>query len=491
MSWNPHPPSPGPDLSGLPLRQGPDAADVQGNVLAGFNKDHMTFVLLQLPTEPARARAWLFEVVPQVATTAQVEDFNERFSRARRATGGTDPENLRAVWLNVALTRSGLEILSADFARLERDLAAVGAAYLAGAASRADALGDLAASGPAKWLFGGTQGQRIDAVVTVAADRRADRRSRLRAVRRLAAQHGLFIVFEQDGDTLPGDRAGHEHFGFKDGISQPGVEGFHEPNPDRPTQRRRHLGSDLIKPGEFVLGWPSEDGASGDEIPTWLRNSSFQVLRRLRQDVPGFWAQVEAAREEDAFGAQDLLAAKLVGRWRSGTPLARAPEHDSRSTHSSDDDNEFDFSDDSNGHKTPRFAHIRKTFPRGVDQFSPRSHRMLRRGIPFGDPFDPTSGRGQGIDAERGLIFQCFVADIERQFEFMQQAWANNAGFPQDQDGPDPVIGANEAGASVTLKMSSGPDEQLSFKRFVHTQGSVYGLAPSLTTLRALASGDL
>ena len=136
-----------------------------------------------------------------------------------------------------------------------------------------------------------------------------------------------------------------------------------------------------------------------------MKDGSFQVLRRLVQDVPGWWAQMRQAAAHNVEGGEDRLAAKAVGRWRSGTPLAAAPNTDNPSAHAGSDDNDFEYDDDPQGLKTPRFAHIRKTYPRD-DQFQDDQHRIMRRGIPFGRHFDPALGRGHGQDAERGLLYE-------------------------------------------------------------------------------------
>jgi hypothetical protein len=192
---------------------------------------------------------------------------------------------------------------------------------------------------------------------------------------------------------------------------------------------------------------------------------------------------------------EDLLASKLVGRWRSGTPLSHAPDQDNRSAQERDRDNDFKYDDDFDGLKTPRFAHIRKMYPRDNNRFGDRTRRILRRGIPFGEPFDPTAGRGHGVDADRGLLFNAYMASIEIQFEFLQQSWANDANFPSSvmgenrTNGPDPIIG--EDPAACEIRREDRPDVRLDFRRFVHTTGAVYAFSPSLSTIRKLANGEL
>ena len=467
------------DNSDPPLRS---SVEIQGNVLAAFNKDHQTFLLVAF-ADAKRGQQWLRDIEGLVATTKEVEDFNEEFS-ARRSREGRDPENLHAVWTNVTLTLGGLSKVAKP-----ETVAQIPSRFSAlrdGAAKRAARIGDRGSSAPDKWVFGAENPPRIDAVVTVAADREQDIRVRLDEVRDLVKRHGLTSVFEQVARTLPGARKGHEHFGFKDGISQPGVRDFHREYPPDSGRRLDHPGEKLIEPGEFVLGYKAQTGPPGP-IPDWMRDGSFQVLRRLNQDVPGWWSQTEQGLALDPPLSRDALAAKLMGRWLSGTPLAHAPTSDTGAP----DDNTFNFAADPLGTRTPRFAHIRKANPRasappGGKESDKR--RIMRRGIPFGRTFDPSGGPGHGTDAERGLMFQCFCADLERQFEFLQSHWVNNPGFPSAGDGTDPVIGRDSPN---TLRRRGALDAHLALRQFVTTSGAVYAFAPSKTTLRRLAAAQL
>jgi deferrochelatase/peroxidase EfeB len=338
----------------LPLPAYPElrgSIEIQGNILAGFRKDHQQLLLLAFG-EAEAARAWLSQLIPRIARTDQVATFNELFSAARRQGGG-DPEDLKAVWVNVSLTASGFRHLATvdPFPSASTD------AFIAGAAASADRLGDSGPSAPSAWAFGRTD-QTIHAVLTVQADRPTDLEVELARQYATLARFGVAVAFEQAGDTLPGHRAGHEHFGFKDGISQPGVRGFDPPD-GQDDQVLDHPGTDLINPGEFVLGY----GGQGEDrsFPGWMTDGSFHVIRRLAQDVPGWWAQIE--RDVATFtGVEsiepDLLAAKAVGRWRSGTPLAKAPDRDLRSGRDPKEDNDFEFDDDADGTTTVVLAHL-------------------------------------------------------------------------------------------------------------------------------------
>jgi Dyp-type peroxidase family len=466
-------------------------------VLAAFNKDFQTFLFLQLPAAE-QGRVWLHAIVRRVATTAQVAPFNEAFSRALHVSG-SDPEHLAAVWLNLSFTAPGLEILAPDALR-QLQAAEVDPGvrlFLEGAAAQALRVGDTGRSAPENWVFGRAD-QPIHVILTVAADRSDDLTVEVQRQREYAAEHGLLVVFEQSGATLPGPHKGQEHFGFKDGISQPGVTGFDPPDPATPEQVKGKPGTDLIAAGEFVLGYPGQDGRFR-QVPEWLFDGSFLVIRRLAQDVPGWWSQVERTHERLPAAdreqlSPDALAARFVGRWRSGTPVDKAPNRDIRGGRRRSEDNDFEFEDDADGLRCPRFAHIRKVYPRKASPPSPgedasNDHRILRRGIPFGPAFDPTAGRGHGIDSQRGLLFACYQASIEDQFQFLQHDWVNDPNFPGRGDGPDPVIGVD--GKVVLHRKGGGTTELPVLRQFVRTQGSLYAVTPSIPALEAIAAGYL
>jgi len=443
---------------------------IQGNVLAAFNKDHQSFRMITLPADPRQARAWLAGLLGQISVTEDVEDWNTTFSQARHDNGGLDPD-MHVVWVGLSLTAAGIKVLAQDPGRVTTDLNAMPALSV-GPAARASALGDTGASDPTAWLFGAPGQPPIHAVVTVAADLAEHLAERQLLLDVHDATHGVTTIFKQAGDTLPGNLAGHEHFGFKDGISQPGVTNFHEASPQ--GDRAGHPGTTMAPAGNFVFGQPGSP-----PVPAWLRDGSAHVLRLLEQDVPAWRKQLDilAATVNGPSGplTPDRLADLMMGRTKEGPPLA-APTDRARGL--GVDANDFDYANDPAGQATPCAAHIRKTHPRA---FAP-SPRMMRRGIPFGAPLD-TDPTGK-----RGLIFNCFVTSIEGQFEFIQQSWANSPGFSggSGPTGSDPVIGSS---GQLNIALTDGTHCALSITRAVVTTGAVYGLALSIPTLRALATG--
>ncbi|MEU6621589.1 Dyp-type peroxidase [Streptomyces litmocidini] len=491
-----------------------DSTEIQGDILAGFKKDNVSLLLLQFGDVTA-ARSWLEALVPQIATTRQVAEFNARFSEARRNSMGDDPQHLKATWLGLALTHPGLQF----FTNKEKIFDSVPGgstveAFVQGASDRALALGDTDDSDPKGWLFGYDHSRIVHAVLTIACDTEDDLRNELARQREAASRAGAVVVFQQDGTTLPGDSAGKEHFGFKDGVSEPGVRGFEEEDPARPGYVLGHPGTRLISADKFVVD-ATGDGKRPTGVPPWMRNGSFQVLRRLHQDVPGWWAQVgvelkrlKAAKAVDDRTTQEWLAARLVGRWPSGASVANCPMKPAGKPEP-EPDNDITFKDDPDGLVTPLFSHLRKTNPRDglvdegelVDEKFMDERRIIRRGIPYGRPFNPTQGEGAGADDPRGLVFVCYQADLVRQFEFIQADWVNDPDFPHDRPhrpGPDPMVSGqltdvNDGQVSFESRNAAGERQTttLGFRPFVRTEGAVYAFSPSLSTLRGLAQGRL
>jgi Dyp-type peroxidase family len=460
--------------------------EIQGNILAGFSKNHQIFLFLNFGVDPEaenqpadareRAREWLKEQTDQdrIATTRQVTNFKDELRRRRDAgESGQARDGLKAVWSNLSLTYRGLRVLLAD---QDLDSLEPFRAFRAGPDGRL--AGDTGDSAPNNWVVGGTGQRPVHAVVIVAADDSEDLRVAIDQQRLAAARHGLVVVLEQRGDALWGLERGHEHFGYRDGVSQPGIHDYTPPTDGDPPDDADRPGSGIVPSGKFVLGYPGAPAA-----PAWMHDGSFQVIRRLAQDVPGWLRQLaDLAKEHPQFWT-DRLGASLIGRWPDGTPLSLAQAPYDRQTTAAEL-NDFNYLNDPEGRITPRFAHIRRMRNRdGTD----RTPRILRRGIPFGPAFDPEAGLGHGVDAERGLLFNAYMASIDEQFEQLQERWAHGLGDAaedQDDDGPDPLIGLDDRGGICDLDGT-----KLDLRRVVQTTGTVYAFAPSLSTLKDLARG--
>jgi Dyp-type peroxidase family len=482
----------------LPLDQ------IQGNILGGFFKDHQHFLFLTF-NRAGLAREWIKHITNEVATSEQVIAFNNAFKTLKGSNG---QETLTARWMNVAFTHSGLALLEAP------DVDAFPEEFKAGMKARASVLGDLAESSPENWIE--PLGDKdVHALLILAADDPKDLEEDKERHKQLLERHEITVAFEQAGEARR-DQPGHEHFGFDDGVSQPGVRDARVTKATTSDNKTGLPGQDRLWPGEFVVGWPRQfdpedqpppgpgpqptagypgptpqPGPEPDSTtkvpatppkPDWSLNGSYLVFRRLRQDVPAFRQFIEAKSVELQMPAE-LLRAKLVGRYQSGAPLERT--HDQATTFDPeledpsiadptilerDRINFFDFvdgSDDLSGGRVPHAAHVRKVYPR--DSVPPKeivseAKRILRRGIPFGKSFqegapaDGPQGPNPDYPNDRGLIFVCYQGSLARQFEFIQSTWANRPDKP-DAGGP----GSSDADFPGSWETASSEHRQLRY----------------------------
>ncbi|PYN84793.1 MAG: hypothetical protein DMD87_26230 [Candidatus Rokuibacteriota bacterium] len=427
---------------------------IQGNVTPGFRKNHQAFMLLRFGAKGS-ARAWLKKLVPSVTTASAVRAFVRRFKNANQP----DVVGWHTRWVNVAMSAAGLEALEAPGMGFFPD------DFRQGLRERAHLIADDETI--RDWKVGGTPQNEAHVLVVVAADSEKDLNAEVARQRELAGAHDLLELTTCFGAELGGNLRGHEHFGYRDGISQPD----REPARDAPAW------------GEFILGHQNQIGqlARG---PDWARNGSYAVFRRLSQDVARFH---QTLREQAARARRDLtpemLGAKLVGRWPTGAKLGN-PETEKRAPAWPGDEaarvTAQDFKDDPHGERFPFVAHIRKANPRGGDS---QRRRLIRRGIPYGPPLAPDA---PDDGAARGLLFLAYQASIAEQFEHIQQNWFNDSKFPTTTTGRDPLVGQPGGPNEITLTQKGGP-VALTLRRFVTMTGGGYFFSPSIQALKLLA----
>ena len=464
-----------------------DLPDVQGLVARGYgNLNAARFVLLGLE-DAAAARRWLGEIAGTV-------------------TAGDERPESQA--LNLAFTSSGLKRLGLAPEIVQQ----FSNEFVGGMTTehRSRILGDLGDDAPDRWDWGGPASAPVDAALLLYARDDSELERLAEAQLRVLAAGGLRIVRELGTSDLDG----FEPFGFRDGISQPLLEGLSKVGPPQYT----------LRTGEFVLGYPNEYGrytdrptveASSDPQSLLPRdptgsgradlglNGTYLVFRQLRQDVRGFWRFLDAATRR-ADGSSDpaariRLAAKTVGRWPGGAPLALAPERDDPARAEANDFGYFH--EDRDGARCPIGSHIRRANPRdsldpqpGSDQSLAlnRRHRILRRGREYGRSLTPEEAvaeqTGTGED-ERGLHFICLNANIARQFEFVQHTWVNSPKFAGLYDDADPLVAPSQPfGATFTVQSESVRQRVTDLPRFVSVKGGAYFFLPGIAALRYLAS---
>src|SRR5438874_8204075 len=344
-------------------------------------------------------QTWLSAIREKVQSAAEVRASVEQEKR----------------WVTVAFTWNGLRALGVD----EASLATFPEEFRQGMVARAEMLGDTGANHPDNWV-GGLASPSLHAIVILFAGDEAERE-------RCVTEHNKFIAQCSDVDVLssldlaalpPFDYA-HDHFGYRDRLSQPVIEG----SGDEPTPGS----GGPLKAGEFILGYPDEDDhvASQPEPETLRRNGTYAAYRRLQEHVGAFR---DFLREHGQTpGEQELVAAKLMGRWRSGAPLVLAPDKDDPALGADPQrNNDFNYGKmDPHGYAVPLGSHIRRMNPRDTAANMNR-RRMIRRGGTYG----PHLAEGAPEDGkERGIASFIICASLVRQFEFAQNVWINDKNF--------------------------------------------------------------
>jgi Dyp-type peroxidase family len=522
---------------GAPAEPVLELDDMQGIAVPGFLKPHQALVYLRFPQDRAGllgTRAAIAVLARNGSISSGAATLKDRRDH-RDYVAGKLKEADRRPLMAIGFTARGL----GKFTPAVRQIASP--AFLGGLVQRAALLGDPTdpsdPGAPENWVVG-KPGEELDAMVVVAGDHRVSvRETASRLASQLASLGGQVSI--QHGDVRD-DQRGHEHFGFDDGVSQPGIRGRASDAPDDYITDRRldpadtpdawlygYPGQTLIWPGELVLGYPS---SSPDPLipgpttpcPAWMRNGSFLVYRRLRQDVAAFWTTMrdEAARlgRQPGFeGMTDVrLAALLVGRWPSGAPISRTPHADDEALGSdSMANNDFQFDNDTPprslrrkrqkqfptakadpvGIVCPAGAHIRKLNVRDAASdmggaSATLTRRLLRVGVTFGTSLADKYGENgpDPLDGDRGLLFLSIQSSIEDQFEFLQARWANNPARPRGPGGHDMIIGQNAATADGVRRChvfgaQLQATEVRARKQFVIPTGGGYFFVPSLSAL--------
>jgi Dyp-type peroxidase family len=463
-----------------------ELGDIQGLIARGYaDLKAASYVVLKIE-DPNAARGWLGWLAGEVTPAPARPDDSA---------------------LNVALTAGGLSKLGLS----PQALSHFSNEFTAGMITphRRRTLGDVGSSAPEQWLWGGPTTPTIDVLLLLFARDEATLNQRYTTLAGSLPTSGVSEILKLDAVD---DLDGIEHFGFADGISQPTIAGL---------STRLDTPPNTIQPGEFILGYVNEYGRYTDrplleraEDPTRLlppdaegtgkadlaRNGSYLVFRQLSQDVHRFWQFVDRATLQ-ANGENDphkrtWLAARMVGRWKSGAPLTLTPDKDDERLAKANDFT-YQYADEF-GLNCPIGSHVRRSHPR--DSLDPdpgtvnsvsldKRHRLLRRGREYGPPVADAFAATPEDDPDRGLYFISVAGNIGRQFEFVQHTWINNGTFDGLCDEPDPLVGNRAAGAA-NFSIQAEPVRQryTNLPQFVTVRGGAYFFLPGLRALKYLSS---
>lgn len=453
-----------------------ELADIQGNILRGYNQPlfrHLCFTV----RDWQQGQRFLQRLIPRITTA-------EPWGAQRPAST-----------LNVHFTCKGLAAMGMQ----PQVLISYPFEFQVGMKERAEVLVDLGDSAPEHWdpMW---RDELVHMMVSLSANG-ADERERLSAwvmEQRHDCPQVLLAGTEDAGKlVIDGEVSPKEHFGYTDGIGNPDIDGV----PGKHTLGGGKLDDQgnwqPIAPGEFLLGYRDE----ADEIapiarPERLfRNGTFMVFRKLEQRVPLF--REYTAREGAKYpGGEEMLKAKLVGRWQDGTPIELSPNTaDAAIVSDPSRILNFTYGQDLAGKRCPVGAHIRRANPRDTNGFAGRlsnRHRILRRGVTYGSYLPPDASPEQAAEP-RGLLFIAFNASIERQFEFVQQQWMNFGNDFRLGNDKDPIIGNRVTADKMVVQgdvTGPGPYITEDLPQFVVTRGGDYFFTPSLSGCRLLASAD-
>ena len=478
-----------------------DLEDIQGFILRGYRMPMVRHFLLTVGT-PEHARRQLGRLVsgdesnaPQITTA---EDWHVGFAPGPGDNRADAPRRKPDYCVNVGITWPGLVALGIKERVPTLSFKSFGA-FIDGAAQRAELVGDTGASSPQNWIDGFGRGHdhvlvTLHAISTDAMKSYSDRLcawfAEGNAFREIWRQDGMALMEMHNGQPVPTAKV---HFGYTDGLSTPTIRSGPEAYPPDHQQP--------CEPWLFVL----REDAENYEVPEPRQlglNGSFAVFRKVETDVVGFENFLQSNKDKID---PELLAAKMCGRWRNGVPLALSPETDSPAGGISPEQlNNFEYvnadgSGDPKGIRCPVGAHIRRVNPRGqpiAGQGQPggsnNSHRIVRRGLPYGPIYDP----GKPYDGiERGILFYFINSNIENQYEFVLRRWVNDSEFAGavrlNPESKDPVIGAHDSAESIfVIPQANGgpPIEVTGLSNFVTTKAAAYVFLPSITAIKFIAS---
>jgi len=377
-------------------------------------------------------------------------------------------------WVTLAFTWTGLRALGVP----EESLATFPDAFREGMVSRAAILGDTGANAPEHWS-GGLAGDDVHAIAILFS--RNDERCARSIVEHdelLARTPGVRSLSHLDLNANPPFNYAHDHFGFRDRLSQPVMKGSgEEPTPGS---------GEPLEPGEFILGYPDENGPVTNlpQPEALSRNGSFMAYRRLAEHVAVFRDYLRENAETPE--GEELLAAKFMGRWRSGAPLVLAPDADDPELGADPmRNNDFGYEEsDPFGYACPLGSHARRLNPRDTAHYMNR-RRMIRRGATYG-PALPDGAPDDGV--ERGIAAFIICADLVRQFEFAQNVWINDETFHELGNEHDPICGTQDGTQDFTVPKRPIRTVHRGIPSFTTLTGGAYFFLPGIGALRHLTS---
>lgn len=384
--------------------------------------------------------------------------------------------NAEGAWIAVGISYPGLVALGVP----EDSLRSFPEAFQVGMAARAEKLRDYGANDPKNWDWPFGTGQ-IHFQVSVVSDTEENWRHTMEVAKQQYHDFsGVSILLTQDFGAQPDSL---NSLGYKDGIGQPAIEGSGVqalPGQGRP-----------IEAGEFILGYPGKAGVplAMPQPDVLGRNGTYVGLRKYQSLVGTFNRFLRENGQTDE--ERELLAAKLVGRWRSGAPLTLATTKDDTALGADPQrNNDFTYANDREGKQVPLGCHMRRMNPRGTKMpilTDANIHRIIRRSTTYGAPYNPNAISERDDEVARGIYFLFISAKAMNTLEFLQQEWINDGNFMDLGNERDPIVGLQDQGATFTIPKEPVRHRVHGIETFNVLRGGEYLFMPSLSALNWLA----
>ena len=223
--------------------------------------------------DPAGGRAWLSELIDRVDSAATAQASMDSTKR----------------WITLAFTWSGLRALGLP----EESLATFPEAFRQGMAARADILGDTGANHPDNWV-GGLAGGDLHAIAILFARDDAEHARATGEHDKLVARcEGVRSLSVLDLNATPPFNYAHDHFGFRDRLSQPVIEGSGEvPTPGSGAP----LKSGRVHPRLSRRARVARSSAARSTVPQWKLHG-LPAIAGARWTVPRLSARARRHAE--------------------------------------------------------------------------------------------------------------------------------------------------------------------------------------------------
>ncbi|KXN89310.1 Dye-decolorizing peroxidase msp1 [Leucoagaricus sp. SymC.cos] len=462
--------------------------NIQGDVLPGLPKAFEYFYYFRIKDLPTFRKVFKEFILAKITTT------DELVNRPPPPVNPNKPETFKYPFLgvNVGFSYLGMKLFGLDDSLCDD-------AYVRGQQQDSKFLGDAGTQRGTFWTpdWDGGFKEVIHGVFIIAAYNEKvatnfiqDLEAKLLVTPNRSCIQKVYILH---GYGRPGAEAMNDHFGYRGGLGNPQVAGVTF------KDKMRYPGAPLIPGGVIVMGY--EGDADKDKRPSWAKDGSFIVTRKMNNLIPEFddFLLQHGPRIFPTLPPKDAalkLGSRLFGRWKNGTPVELSPDNDDPSIAADDNRiNNFVFDSSKNQSRCPFASHIRKANPR--NDVSPVEsafkHFIRRHSVPYGPEVTDEERDGRGTIYERGLQLVCYQSSIMRGFKFIQEGWFNDPNFPPNkpvQPGLDPIFGQTGKEDQSVYRSMSGANpnyeqEIMSFPhKFIDHRGGEYFFSPPISTLK-------